>query len=844
MVSGMSRPQCRVMAEQILRDAAPLDCQLTNIMSRGPLSEDAQRRVKQLRQELQRRFERVLLLDIDVANQRGVEQQLWRSVYYNVIEDLRHHHHHLQEQNPSGSDAEASSKQALADILDEGTCFYESLLDKLEAAYDFNLEAILDEGGVGSEGSSRGIRLALLSAQRTMMFLGDIARYREQSTHSSNYGKARQWYIKAQKLAPKNGRPYNQLAILAMYTRRKLDAVYYYQRSLAASNPILTARESLMSLFDEIRRKEEAVEQKRLEEARCRRRRRKTTSSRSQPRVELWIASDGSSSRDQQSDRESDNDLSRLSSNDLNKRFVQTFLNVHGKLFTKINFEVFVESVSLMLQEWRLLLQHSPTVLSSARLVQILAINMFSIDNTVLKDESLEASYRSLLQEHAVETALDMFGLLVVHINHLLTSHITATTAGAPPHRPLGEDVRQLLPGIKCWVDWMMCHSSLWNPQPSLRPPDIGPQVDLWRNMADLCNTLKLISTSHVVLHRHKAPGCEPLVLMEDSMLAGFVPLLSAPVDSVCVHSSQDKEVAMDCLRLEKVTLFGEYLCGIEPPMLSFDVQKSRYFSVALAPVKSEERLVDREQGALSESEDVIVESEESGEDGDETPGETIKELKARKAELRQRVESQARDKQSLQNLVEQQSRAKLEIEVRPRFLVTDTNCFIDHLSALRSLVASNTYTLVVPLVVLNELEGLAKGAAQGTDRHLDNSPEHIAVVTRHANQALSYIEAEYKARNIHIRVQTSKGSILDSLAFRSEECDTVGNNDDLILSCCLHYCKDMARDFMPKEKDSPVRLFRDVVLLTDDRNLRLKAHTSNVPVKDVPAFFHWSKVT
>lgn len=43
---------------------------------------------------------------------------------------------------------------------------------------------------------------------------------------------------------------------------------------------------------------------------------------------------------------------------------------------------------------------------------------------------------------------------------------------------------------------------------------------------------------------------------------------------------------------------------------------------------------------------------------------------------------------------------------------------------------------------------------------------------------------------------------------------------------------------------DGPVRLYRDVVLLTDDRNLRLKAHTHNVPVKDVPSFLHWSKVT
>lgn len=51
----------------------------------------------------------------------------------------------------------------------------------------------------------------------------------------------------------------------------------------------------------------------------------------------------------------------------------------------------------------------------------------------------------------------------------------------------------------------------------------------------------------------------------------------------------------------------------------------------------------------VKQTEDVIVESEESGEDGDETPGETIKELKARKAELRQRVEDQARDKHTLQ---------------------------------------------------------------------------------------------------------------------------------------------------------------------------------------------------
>lgn len=42
---------------------------------------------------------------------------------------------------------------------------------------------------------------------------------------------------------------------------------------------------------------------------------------------------------------------------------------------------------------------------------------------------------------------------------------------------------------------------------------------------------------------------------------------------------------------------------------------------------------------------------------------------------------------------------------------------------------------------------------------------------------------------------------------------------------------------------DEPIRLQREVVLLTDDRNLRLKAHTRNVPVKNAPAFLKWAKL-
>lgn len=43
--------------------------------------------------------------------------------------------------------------------------------------------------------------------------------------------------------------------IFVSFQKRKLDSVYYYMRSLAASNPFVTARESLMTLFDEARKK-------------------------------------------------------------------------------------------------------------------------------------------------------------------------------------------------------------------------------------------------------------------------------------------------------------------------------------------------------------------------------------------------------------------------------------------------------------------------------------------------------------------------------------------------------------------------------------------------------------
>ncbi|XP_071094020.1 telomerase-binding protein EST1A-like [Haliotis cracherodii] len=824
VIGGRSKSQCRAMSEQLLRDTQPLDNQLNNLLSRRISGDDGWRRITKLRDELRSRYEQVIFLDADVSNKHGVEQLLWKSVYYQVIEVFRRH---------LGEDEEGDFKDKLHTVLNEGTEFFQNLLQKLQSTYSFNIDVFLDVNNPPGDNISRSVKLALLSVQRTYIFLGDIARYREQANETTNYGRARNWYMKAQQIAPKNGRPYNQLAILAMYTRRKLDAVYYYMRSLAASNPFLTARESLMSVFEDVRKKAEATEQKRLAD---KEKLKKLKQRRQQdgPRVEIWVSHDGKSVEDKV-DETHEEDLTNLSAIELNKRFVLNFLNVHGKLFTKIGMETFPEGSCLMLREFEALLQNSPVVISSNRLIQLMAINMFAVENTALKDESLGETCRSLLQEHAVQLGLDMFGLLIKNCSDLLTSHLRSTDY---PAQLLNEDLHQLVPGVKSWSDWMMCHPALWNPPPSLRPPDLGLDIDVWKGMSDLCNVLTGLDTSHVKIYRDRRESCEPIVLSEDAMMAGFIPMLSSLVESCYIHATTDKEVAKDCLRLEKLRLFGEYLCGIEPPMLSYNVETKLYFSVALATSISEEK--DRKRGTnSSDSDDVIIESEDEAdvESGEE---DHVRHLKARRQELQKKKDEQTRHQENVQAILDENRHRRIELEIHPIFLIPDTNCFIDHLPGLKRILNSHKYTLVVPLVVINELDGLAKGSREGQYE----TAEHAGIVKSRSQQAIIFLEEEFERKNSHIRAQTSKGSILETISFRSEETDATGNNDDLILSCCLHYCKDKARDFMPKSRDASVRLYRDVVLLTDDRNLCLKAHTSNVPVKDVTSFKRWSNIT
>ncbi|KAM9333277.1 telomerase-binding protein EST1A isoform 2-T2 [Pholidichthys leucotaenia] len=871
--------QARGELGRVLRAADSQELQLSNLLSRDRISAEGLERMAQLRVDLLAYYEQVILTDIEFSDSQNVDQALWKNVFYQVIEHFRQ-----LLKDPTYDNAPHIRNQLLT-LLDEGALFFDGLLQKLQTVYQFKLEDYMDGMAIRARPLRKTVKYALISGQRCMICQGDIARYREQASDSANYGKARSWYLKAQQIAPKNGRPYNQLALLAVYTKRKLDAVYYYMRSLAASNPILTAKESLMSLFEEAKRKAEQLERRKKQEqgggsrGPAERRRRGEEGA----RVEIWIrpsaqATNPLSQRggsESSRDSEQDGELGSLSATELNKRFILSFLHAHGKLFTKVGMETFPGVASRVLQEFRTLLQYGPHLLGSTRILQIITINMFAIHNAHSRGEDGEV--RSVLQEQSTALGLGMFALLVQYCTEILKEIPTEPVPTDGEEKGDDEemegivkvsafplDLRELLPGIKVWSDWMLGHPDLWNPPPCTTEGS----PDVWQCLADLCNVLARVDHGEVPLYKvdtDEGEGDEELTVLqlkEDRLLAGFVPLLAAPQEPCYTDRHTDMTIAADCKRMTVVKYFLEALCGQEEPLLAF--KGGKYVSVATSVSPRNSAATRSRQDSLTkkEEDDVILEAESSlsTTEGDEDVEEAedsendIRQLKARRHALANKLAQQQKRRDKIQEVL--QTGGQLELEVRPLFLVPDTNGFIDHLTGLKKLLQCGTYIIVVPLIVITELDGLAKGQdsygggvgsggrTTGSHGNYNANTAHVRAVQEKARLAVAFLEKGFEAREPCLRALTSRGNQLESIAFRSEDTSgQQGNNDDVILSCCLHYCKDKAKDFMPYQRSGTVRLQREVVLLTDDRNLRVKALTRNVPVRDIPAFLNWAKV-
>ncbi|XP_038215820.1 uncharacterized protein LOC119835197 isoform X2 [Zerene cesonia] len=323
----------------LLQQVERADAILKTHTVRGPLALAANwQDVTETRKFLQSALQRLLMSDLKFCQADNIEQQFWKILYYHFIETLRKS---ITQVTP---EQKVEIVKLINTIIDEGVVFFENLIQMLEKTYKFNTEDYLNENHALPPKGLGYVGLAMVSVQKLYVFLGDLARYKEQVNETNNYAKSKFWYTKAQQVNPKNGRPYNQLAILAIYARRKLDAVYYYMRSLMSSNPFQSARESLLSLFEENRKKYEAAERKRRAAAESKGAEgggagagagggAEGAGEGGAARRELWVRPGASRPH---STRMMQHDFDAMTPVELNKTFITAYLHVHGKLITKI----------------------------------------------------------------------------------------------------------------------------------------------------------------------------------------------------------------------------------------------------------------------------------------------------------------------------------------------------------------------------------------------------------------------------------------------------------------------------------------------------------------------------
>ncbi|XP_022819542.1 telomerase-binding protein EST1A isoform X3 [Spodoptera litura] len=814
----------------LLQEVDRADVILQTHILRGPLGlADHWPDVTETRAFLQNALQRLLMSDLKYCQADNIEHHFWKILYYNFIEPLRKSFTQMTPED------KPKIVKLINVIIEEGNTFFENLIQMLEKTYKFNVDDYINDNHVLPPKGLGYVGLALISVQKIYVFLGDLARYKEQVNETNNYAKSKFWYTKAQQINPKNGRPYNQLAILAIYARRKLDAVYYYMRSLMSSNPFHSARESLLSLFDENRKKYEAAERKRRAALEATKNSDAAASGGTSNnsvvegtpgmKREVWVRPSGHrtttfrpASRDEQ--------LATMTSVELNKNFITSYLHVHGKLITKIGMETFYESASLMLRQFRALLHRQPLPTPAARLLQLTALNMFAVETTAASLKEGNSGERSAWLECALGVSLLMFGAMLERCCALLPE---------APQSQHHTDALLLLPAIKVWSDWMLCHSSIWNPPPSFDSFDVGADNDPWDWLAKLMNILEALDDKSIEFENEMKEGYVCVRLPEDASLGGFTPLMYMEPAVAWVRADQlgQHHAAEHALRITKLLFFGtEYLVGVEPPVLKLEcpadaspryvsaVQRAQPLHAPLQQLSENSEDESNTSGGASEAPSHSEGVEAEGTD------ETTRKLLRRKEQLETRKATIEKHRQRMQEILKGGS----EIEVRPRWLVPDTNCFIDHLELLQAIVAApaQPYTLAVPVVVMTELEGLRLSGRVGSA----------------ARSALSWVGGAGAA----LRLATSRGSLLATRACTAEAAPGPATNDDRVLATALSLHNNVAaaadndsRGDDGREAPKVARRVREVVLLTDDRNLRVKALAAELPTRDLPSFVHWA---
>lgn len=195
----------------------------------------------------------MIFTDIEKAYECNTDIKTWRLCFHQPIEYIRGE----KSCSTPFKTFENNDLCNLNIIIDKGIEFYQKIIRNLEQRYlkfehqlyiDVNyyercqkiIKAMIKESMgkvtcIRPVFQSRESKYAFMILHRCLICIGDLERYREiildeRKDQQNKFSDARHYYLKALFLVPKSSHALNQLAILSIYTKKRLDACYYYLR--------------------------------------------------------------------------------------------------------------------------------------------------------------------------------------------------------------------------------------------------------------------------------------------------------------------------------------------------------------------------------------------------------------------------------------------------------------------------------------------------------------------------------------------------------------------------------------------------------------------------------------
>eukprot|EP00252_Welwitschia_mirabilis_P011770 TRINITY_DN2618_c0_g1_i1.p1 TRINITY_DN2618_c0_g1~~TRINITY_DN2618_c0_g1_i1.p1 ORF type:complete len:1126 (-),score=267.15 TRINITY_DN2618_c0_g1_i1:602-3979(-) len=451
--------------------------------------------------QIRENYEAIILEDHDFSESHEIEHALW-TLHYKRIEEFRNR---IRSAGMTANNANAppGSKSLMKrdqvnkirtifkSFLAEATGFYHELILKIKSKYGFPVDYFSNQGDEyftsleGKTKSLNNIREARISCHRCLIYLGDLARYKELygegDFNGRDFSVASSYYIQAASIWPSSGNPHHQLAILATYAGDELVAVYRYFRSLAVESPFSTARDNLVLIFEKNRQNYSQLPQER--EGAAFKQSFTKGALRGRQRMDSRV-----SSKDH---KQGTITMKKREVNlvEVNKTLRVRFVRLNGILFTRTSLETFDDVCSSALNELEELLStgsfletedaelftKSP-VFGGLMVLQLFSILIFTVHN-IMEAEKQNMTFSEILQRTV-----------------LLQNAFTATFAFAERIlRKCGEseDICScpFLPAITIFFEWLSCRPEVIDANEA-KDQETTAKISFWIYCANFLNKL------------------------------------------------------------------------------------------------------------------------------------------------------------------------------------------------------------------------------------------------------------------------------------------------------------------------------------------------------------------